>query len=330
MNNLENIFSKNVDWNNFGYKDLNQEFIDKYEDKMNWDNYLNRYIYEGRNSYDNLKKFIPHINKNSLKLLSQNVIMSNDVLIDIDKLDKKTIYSRKDFLFTGIDNDLIDFDLLSSNPYLSSEYISKNINKLNFFKLLENQLLTNEQVQDNIDKIFSKYKKVPSTILSKYQLGKDIIMNNLNKFHIKSVVKYQVLDTKTVIELCNKHNLGYSYVRGATELDNAVIISLSEDMKYNNNIELVRYQVLRWGKDKAISLFQYFTDYEYEFLISGVLSGNVILENEHLFTKELIFDIKAKEIGDNFANEYINKYEDEYMEFLNDLCVDKWDTVCYN
>jgi len=232
LSNFWNIISR--------YQILNNDFIRKYDDKLNWSlisTYQNIDLelitdYLDKIDWTNIPLNISScslINNNTIKIFDKYPIweniaclndLSNDVLFHyFDKLSEKSlinILSYRELNDVFISKIIEHYDhtdiwnAISMNQSLSSEFIDKYVDKLNWNELSENHNFdTNQLMKFNL-KI--DYKKLSyndnfndnwiSPLIKNIQSN-----NNVNNIDIKFLKKYDIIDSDNVDILNNSINL---------------------------------------------------------------------------------------------------------------------------
>lgn len=232
------------------YQDLDDDFMNKYKEKLHWDLILKYkklklstilkfkdYIdfeliinFQKITEKDLSLEFIDKINIHKLilsKNLSYNFIKNNESLICWDCLSRSRFKSNNDIYNYYYDK--LNWFLISLNKILDESIIDKFNNKINWNLLLINQCLSED--------LLIKYKdKLNWSLVSEYQnLSENFIINN------KNLIDYKLLLNNKYIKI-NKIDLFNIY--SVDEIDSNYLIT---NIKYIsdenlNNIEHIIYK----------------------------------------------------------------------------------------
>lgn len=193
-----NELSNNNDWNSISKRNLTDDFIEEFQEKLNWD--LLSQLHTLSRSF--IKKYMNILN---WKCVSMNKSLTDELIyIYKDKLDWRTISRYQNLSENLIDkyNHLLNWENISMFQNLSTQSIIKYKNNLNILKLLE------------YNKYFYKNKESHSIInwssLNNTKLSKNFINKYSNYLNIDNLIKNKSIKISKLINSKITNSITYS------------------------------------------------------------------------------------------------------------------------
>lgn len=200
---FEKIFAESINWEYFVPNTEDFDFLDKYQDRINWNLLLS--VKRNLINLENFLHFKNNFDKEAISCISRNIPLSNEVLDNQHLLNIQNLYRREDFFFEGIDVEKVDWELLSLHTRCPEEKILEYIDYFNLETLGKRCLIPKSIFWNDFKSYLNKEGKIPKKYICEQEINQDFVSNNLKYFDLESLLYNLPLEEEFIEKLLVEH-----------------------------------------------------------------------------------------------------------------------------